>query len=286
MGAAVLLAAALPVELLPDWKFVVLPVAGKTVARGRTEVRVPLPLVLLEITLLRAVIAGRGIILVVVLVVVSVVVVSVVVVSVVVVSVVVISVVVSVVITTHEPGGSSRSWQRGMQQRFGKVYHDTDPWVKVPGPRGTEKHHDLQEPTTSSSHCPRGQQDLQEHPVAAHGHHRGSGQCHLGGWHWLCCPALQTPPHSGVAPPCQGLGNNPHSPDETPFLQVAAQSHPRPPGPAWPGCWPAQAVPGRFPSGCRRHWRRAQGLAGSPGHTFIPACQPRAQAAPAGAGTA
>lgn len=208
----------------------------------------------------------------VVLVVVSVVVVSVVVVSVVVVSVVVISVVVSVVNTAHVPGGSSRGWQRGTQQQhFGKVLHNTDPWVKVPGPQGTEKHHDIQEPTTSSSHCPRGQDDLQEHPVAAHGHHRGSGQCHLGGWHWLCCPALQTPPHSGVTPPCQELGNNPPSPDKPPCCRLLLRATCAPLGPHGLAVGQRRQLPGGFPAG-------ASGTGGEPrvwtAHQDTPSYQP------------
>lgn len=224
-------------------------------------------------------------------VVVSVVVVSVVVVSVGVVSVMAVSMVVSPMVSSHLPRGNTRGWWLELQHRFGKVLPHTAPQLDTPlghkAPRST---------VTSRSQppaAPRGQ-DLQDHPAtgarAGHTwHHRGSGRCHLGGWHRLRAQPCRSP--LLLRGPCHaaGLGHRYN------LLcrragRVGCQPVPPPlPGPAWPGCRPAQAAPGRFPSGCRgsrRHWRRARGPDGSPRHTCIPTCEPRAQPAPAGPGTA
>lgn len=124
-GSAVLLAVTLSAELLLYWKFVVLPAVGKTVAWEETEVWVLLPIAFLEIVMLGAAVAGMVVVSVVV---VSVVVVSVVVVSVVVVSVVVVSVVVvSVRFMARVPRGNTRSWQLGLQRRFGEVFRNAAP---------------------------------------------------------------------------------------------------------------------------------------------------------------
>lgn len=57
-GTAVLLTVALPAELLLEWKFVVLPLVGKTVAWEEMGVWVLLPVVVLEIVMFGAVVMG------------------------------------------------------------------------------------------------------------------------------------------------------------------------------------------------------------------------------------